>query len=221
MADRVPVYYWDTCLFLEHFRNEVVAPAKKRAITRILSENKAKQNRIVTSVLTHTEAIPRKLFADDEPKEALYWSYFNGVFLMDAEISRPIVNLSREIRDFYFKEADAKTGTHHRMLGLGDAIHIASAIVLGVDEFHTRDKKSRGGNIGLLDLCSLTANGKIANRWQLKILSPEDTQGDLLDPLAPPAPKTPSSPPETSASDLSKPPAPSVPTKTKPPSKPD
>lgn len=183
MTDSLPVYYWDTCLFLEFFRGEVSTPARKRATKRFLDENKAKQNRIVTSVLTHTEAIPRKLVADDGTKEALYWSYFNGIYLIDQEITRPMINLAREIRNFYFQEADPKAGIPYRMLGLGDAIHLATAIVLGVDEFHTRDKRPSGGNLGLLGIDKLTTNGKIATQWDLKILSPEDDQGNLLDAL--------------------------------------
>ncbi len=183
MADRIPVYYWDTCIFLEHLKEEDVEPSKKRAILQLLEDNRDKKNRIITSTLTHAEALPRKITITDATKELEYWSYFNGVFFIDAEVSRQVIALARDIRDFYFREADPKSGITHRMLGLGDAIHIATAIIADVDEFHTRDKKPSGGNIGLLKLLDLTDNGKVAGQWPLKIIDPRSSQGDILDGL--------------------------------------
>lgn len=183
MSERLPVFYWDTCIFYEHLRDEPVAPAKKRAVLRILQSNKEKQNRIITSALTHAEALPRKLNEFDAAKEVQYWSYFNGIYFADHEISRPVIGLARDIRDFYYKEADPKSGEPHRCLGLADAVHLATAIIARVDEFHTRDRRGRGGNIGLLGIRKLTENGKIAGRWVLKIVDPEDPQGDILDNL--------------------------------------
>lgn len=181
MADELPIYYWDTCLFLEHLREERQVPTKKRAIQRILAENKDKQNRIMTSVLTHSEAIPKKITLIEAEKEALYWSYFDGQYFLDVEISRQIINLSREIKDYYFKEADPKLGLSYQMLGTGDAIHIATAIVYGATEFHTRDKRPSHGNVPILRLAAMALNGKIAGKWDLKIVDPEDEQADLLD----------------------------------------
>lgn len=60
MSDRLPVFYWDTCMFLEHLRREEVDATRKRASLRILQENAGRKNRIVTSTLTHAEAIPKK-----------------------------------------------------------------------------------------------------------------------------------------------------------------
>ena len=181
MADRFPVYYWDTCILLERVKGERILPAQQRAIQQLLDDNKGKKNRIVTSVLTHAEAIPRKLTASDANAEAEYWGYFNGIYFLEQEVTRPIMLLARYLRDYYFMEGDATKNIHYRMLGLGDAIHLASAIVGEVDEFHTRDKRPSGGNIGLLKLSELDPGGLIGGRWKLKIVSPEDTQSNLLD----------------------------------------
>lgn len=188
MADRLPTYYWDTCIFLEHLRNEAVEPGKKRAVLQLLEDNGKKLNRIVTSVLTHTEAIPRKISATDATKEAQYWAYFNGVYFIDQEISRPVINLARAIRDFYFQEADPKTNKPYRIIGLGDSIHLATAIICDVDQLHTRDKKTSGGNLGLLKLAQISPNGKIAGQWKLNIVDPNDPQGNILDQM-PKSPK--------------------------------
>jgi hypothetical protein len=181
VADRLPVFYWDTCILMERVKGEVIPPRQQRAIQQILDDNKGKKNRIVTSVLTHAEAIPRKITVNDIEAESEYWNYFDGIYFIDQEISRPIITLARNLRDFYYKDADPKTNTLYRMLGLGDSIHLASAIVAEVDEFHTRDKRPSGGNLGLLTLCDLHPNGLIGGRWKLKIVSPEDDQANLLD----------------------------------------
>lgn len=181
MAD-LPVYYWDACILLEHFREEVVAPTKVRAIQRLLSENKAKENRIMTSVMTHVEVLPKKLTETDSDNEAKYWSYYDGIHFLDVEVSRNILILARDLKDFYYEPSDHKTGANHRMLGTGDAVHLATAIIYKVTEFHTRDGKRHGGNVPLLGLAESSPNGKIAGKWPLKIVSPEDAQTDLLDP---------------------------------------
>jgi hypothetical protein len=181
MNDRLPIYYWDTCILLERVKGENITPSKRRAIQQLLDDNKNEKNRIVTSVLTHAEAIPRKITVNDSSAEVEYWAYFDGIFFLDQEITRPIINLARHLRDFYYKEADLKTATPYRMLGLGDSIHLASAIVAEADEFHTRDKRPSGGNLGLLTLPSLHPNGLIGGTWKLKIVSPEDAQTNLLD----------------------------------------
>ena len=68
------------------------------------------------------------------------------------------------------------------MMSTADAIHLATAIVYDVDVLHTRDGNRKGGNVPLLGLPEAEAQGKIAGVWKLKIESPEDEQGDLLDP---------------------------------------
>ena len=147
MADE-PIYYWDACIFLEHLREEVVAPTKKRAIERLLQENKDHKNRITTSTITHIEVLPKKLTARDAEKEAKYCvPYYDARWFIDLEVTRPVVNLARDIKDYYFVEADHSRGIGHRMLSTGDAVHLATAIIHKVDELHTRDKKKSGGNV--------------------------------------------------------------------------
>jgi predicted nucleic acid-binding protein len=185
MLERPPVYYWDTCIFLEHIKEEPVDPACRRAILRLLEDNRDRKNRIVTSTITHAEALPTKLTAFDAEKEDQYWSYFNGIYFADHEVSRQVIALARHIRDYYYRAKNIEAGTPYRMLGLGDSIHLATAIVIEADEFHTRDKNGSGGNIGLLRLLDLTENRKVAGQWPLNILSPKDPQGNILDPLLP------------------------------------
>jgi hypothetical protein len=53
MTDRLPSFYWDTCMFLEKIRREPVDPKLARAREEILDGNKKGENLIVTSVITH------------------------------------------------------------------------------------------------------------------------------------------------------------------------
>jgi hypothetical protein len=182
MPEPIQQYYWDACLFLEHLKGESVTADKRRAVIRLLRENKDHNNKIFTSVVTHIEVLPKKINTIDVANEATYWAYFDGIWFIDIDMTKSIVNLAREIKDFYYKEADPKSGEPYRMMSTGDAIHLATAIVWGADELHTRDKNKRGGNIPLIGLAESSPNGKIAGRWSLKIVSPADAQGDLLDP---------------------------------------
>lgn len=178
LSDRL--YYWDTCIFLEHLRGEEVLATKRRAISRLLSDNQKKQNHIITSVLTHSEVLPKRHWPEDPQKEDVYWSYFQGRYFTDIEISRPIISLAREIRDFYYRDFDPVT-QKYQMLGLGDSIHLATAIIYKATEFHTRDKRPSGGNIAPLKLAGVSPGGKIAGQWELKIVDPEDPEPELFD----------------------------------------
>jgi predicted nucleic acid-binding protein len=160
-------YYWDACLFLEHLREETVAPDKKRALINLLQQNKDRQNKIFTSVITHVEVLPKKLTASDIAKEEIYWSYFNEIWFIDQEVTRPILHLARQIKDYYYQEADPKAGEHYRMMSTGDAIHLATAIAWRADEFHTRDKKQTRWQYS--SYWSTGVIGKRKNSWPLGI----------------------------------------------------
>lgn len=180
MSDELPAYYWDACIFLEYLRNEQVSALKRQAILRILEQNKKGQNVIFTSAVSHLECLPKKLTGDDVGREAVYKSMFGTRFFYDVPIDAQTIALARDIRDFYFKEADPKSGENHKMMGLGDAIHLAAAIIGGASEMHTRDGNKKRGNIPLLGLAERSPGGKIAGKWELKIVSPEDDQTDIV-----------------------------------------
>jgi hypothetical protein len=104
--------------------------------------------------------------------------------MIDIDISKPILNLAREIKDYYYEEGDTETGKPYRMMSTGDAIHLATAIVWEADEFHTRDGRRKGGNVPLIGLPDASPGGTLAGRWALKIVCPDDDQGNLFDGLA-------------------------------------
>ncbi len=101
-----------------------------------------------------------------------------SLHFFDIEISRQILLLSREIREFYYVPRDEKDPSG-KMVSTGDAIHLATAIVHEVTEFHTRDGdgKKKGGNVKLVGLAD--PDGKLCAKYPLKIVSPSTQQGNL------------------------------------------
>lgn len=181
MSISTPLYYWDACIFLEYIKKEAVPPQRRHAVQKLLYENKGRANAICTSSISHLECLPKKLNQEDSEREKEYMSMFGTRFFYDVPISSQVLLLAREIRDFYYAEDDPKTGTAYRMMSLGDAIHLATAIIEGATAFHTRDGNRRGGNVPLLGLAVESPGGRIAGRYDLDILSPEDAQTDIVD----------------------------------------
>jgi predicted nucleic acid-binding protein len=175
VATPLSVFYWDACIFYEYCRDDQPDVAKSQAITELLSDNRDKRNRICTSVFTHAEVIPNKLGEEAEKK---YQDCFGSLFFFDVEISRNDVLLAREIRDYYYKPAT--DGAAYRMLSMGDALHLATAIHQRAEEFHTRDGNRKGGNIALLGLDEASPGGKLCGKYELKIRSPMATEIKLF-----------------------------------------
>lgn len=179
MSDEIiPSYYWDACIYMEYLRGESAPEEQKQAIVRLLKENKDKKNRIFTSAVTHMEVLPKKL--DEAAKEAEYWSLFGSMFFFDIAIDGQIILLAREIKNFYYNPGDPKIPGSYRMMSTGDSLHLATAIINGATEFHTRDKNSKKGNVKLIGLAAMSPGGRIAGKYDLSIVSPEEKQLSLL-----------------------------------------
>ena len=172
-------YYWDACLFYEVLGNENVDGNKQQGIKEILEANDAGENYIITSVITHLEVLPSKLDDKGADDEQDFLALFDASHYGAIEISTNIMLLAREIRDFYFKPSDT-TGHGGKMMDLGDCIHLSTAIIHGVDEFHTRDKTNKGSKISLLKLYEASGNPKVCGKYDLVIKSPESDQGVLV-----------------------------------------
>lgn len=172
-----PTYYWDACIFYEWLGKEPVAAVKKDGIQEILTENEKKQNLIATSVISHLEVLPRKLGEKDASDEEDYLALFDGVHFHEIELNANIILRAREIRDYYYSPLSAD-GTY-KMMDLGDCLHLATATINGVDEFHTRDNDKKGGKVPLLKLYEISGSPKVCGKYDLKIVSPEADQSRL------------------------------------------
>ena len=175
MNSGVDVFYWDACIFYEFIRDEPVQHLKKLAVQEFLLDNVQKRNRICTSVFTHLEVFPKKVTAE---QDALYWGKFNSPYFFDIEISSPIIQLARELREFYYVEPVGDA--HAKVMSSGDSIHLATAIIHEVTEFHTRDGKTKGGNVPLIGLSENSPGGKLCGKYDLKIVNPEAVQTEMF-----------------------------------------
>jgi predicted nucleic acid-binding protein len=172
-----PTYYWDACIFYEWLGKESVTAAKKDGVQEILDANDEKENLIVTSVISHLEVLPRKLDEKNASDEHDYLSLFDGEHFHEIELNANIILRAREIRDYYYSPLAAEGG--YKMMDLGDCIHLATATINGVDEFHTRDNDRKGGKVPLLKLYEMSDTPKICGKYDLTIRSPEASQGKL------------------------------------------
>lgn len=179
MRDK-PVYYWDSCLFYEVLCDEPVEPEKRAAIDDLLRDNKAEKNVILTSAITHIECVPKKLESKKPGAQRLYEQLFDGVHIIDQQVSANILKLSREIKDFYSEPPDLARNFFGKVMDTGDAIHLATAVVYGVDEFHTRDDCKKGSKVPLLSLYAHSGLDKICGIHPLRIISPRNAQGELF-----------------------------------------
>lgn len=175
MSDALDIFYWDSCIFYEHCKDEPVDALRREAIDDCLAENKAKRNRICTSTITHIEVFPSKLGGE---AEARYLSFFNSMFFYDIPADRSIFALAREIKDFYYRD---QTETEaYQMVSTGDAVQMATAIIHKVAFFYTRDGKRKGGNVALIGLPESSPYGMICGKYPLAIIDPIAPQGRLV-----------------------------------------
>lgn len=161
-------YYWDACVFLAGISGE---PGRVDVVAQLLEEAEKGECLIFTSMLSITEvafATAEKLNAAPDATvetniDAL-WHPSSPVKLVELDVL--VANEARRlIRDARFK--------YQFTLKPADALHLASAQRLGVDEFHTYDDLHR--------YSALTG---------LRIVEPAVTQKSLFSstmPLLPPS----------------------------------
>jgi len=177
MADK-PTFYWDACMFYEVLGNEVVAAQKRAKVDEILAANEKGENLIITSVISHLEVLPEKLEGKGAKDAEDYLALFDAVHFVEVEISANIILRAREIRNHYYRAPDEK-GNGYKMMDLGDALHLATASIYGVTEFHTRDRDQKGPKVPLVGLYAAYDETKLCAKYDLEIVSPESPQGVL------------------------------------------
>lgn len=177
MPDRKRIY-WDSCMFYEVLGDEDVAQTKRNAVDELLAENESGGNIIVTSVITHLEVLPNKVAEKGGDDESDYLALFDTKRFAEIELNTNIIMRAREIRNHYYRPADA-SGAGTKMMDVGDALHLATATVFSIPEFHTRDNRKKKGNVPLLSLYALYGESRICEKYPLNITSPEAEQGNL------------------------------------------
>jgi predicted nucleic acid-binding protein len=140
MAGASPLYYWDTCLFLAWLNDEQRKTGEMDGVREIVARHKRREVRLCTSVITSVEVLESKIPAGLAP---LFLDLMKRITRIATDPK--VAAIAHGLRDHY-----AKAGG--KMLTTPDAIHLATAILFRVDEFHTFDNDGSAKTLGLLPL---------------------------------------------------------------------
>jgi predicted nucleic acid-binding protein len=158
MAGTEPIYYWDSCLFLAWIKDEERQTGDMDGVREVIDRVKRRDAKIITSALTITEVLDSKLPAGTK---TLMDGLMKRVNRVGMEIK--IARMAHDLRDYYVQrsiEFDGKT------VAVPDAIHLATAILYRVTEFHTFDGGGMGKSLGLLPLSGNVTGSPYANLRQ-------------------------------------------------------
>jgi predicted nucleic acid-binding protein len=174
--------YWDSCVFLAWIQEEK-PPKRKLAdmegISRAIQMAARGEAVIFTSVITHTEVLASKM---ETKAKKRYEDVFERPEVIEIGVDHPIAILASEIRDFYIGARDNLPEDQRKKaltVSTPDALHLATAILYGAEEFHTFDGDDPARADGLLRL-----GDKVAT-YDLKVKKPDDREEPppLLAPL--------------------------------------
>lgn len=144
MAGAEPIYYWDSCLFIAWLKDEQRPTGEMDGVREIIQRSQRKEVKIVTSVLTKVEVLSGHIPVGLN-------TLFSGVMKRIHPISMDIkvADLAHDLRDHYSNNRSQHGG---KILSTPDAIHLATAILYRVTEFHTFDRDGDAKHLGLLPL---------------------------------------------------------------------
>ncbi len=147
MSGKAPLYYWDSCLFLAWLKDETTRkPGEMDGVREFVDKLRKGQISIITSTMTYVEVTTAKLPIG---VTTLLEDVFKKRNLQKIAVDIKIAKLARDLRDYYSLRASEH---NNKTLSSPDAVHLATAILYKVDEFHTFDEKNRNGTLGLIPL---------------------------------------------------------------------
>ena len=119
--------YWDTCVFLAWLKNETCWPEDVlKGIEQTVEELRARSVVIVTSAITMLEILSSQM--TKEQKDA-FAKVFSDPQLQLIDVDRRIAGKASAIRSYYDdRQFKPDGGVSGRIMGMGDAIHLATAI---------------------------------------------------------------------------------------------
>lgn len=155
-------YYWDSCIFLSLFKNE--RPEERGKKIRVYFDHcKSGNIQIISSAIMRAEVLDTGIGEANEKKleELLSFENFQTISVDDSIAIR-----AGELRQ-YFRSDEQKRINQKKILSTPDAIHLATAEIQKVKEFHTYDKSNQD-TLGLLPL-----NGKLLElNYSIPIVMP-------------------------------------------------
>ncbi len=118
-------YYWDACVFIAWLKAE---PGRVTLCDGIVSEVEKGDAVIITSSIVETEVLMGDLSAEVQEK---FRALLKRKDVVAVNVDRTVSRLAGELRDYYRGQTPKQS-----IQGM-DAIHLATAILYKVDEFHT------------------------------------------------------------------------------------
>jgi predicted nucleic acid-binding protein len=143
MATGKPLWYWDTCVFLAWIKNEARAESEMDGIFEMSKAVDKGESLILTSVLTRIEVLESTLSND---QKEMFQRALRRPSIQSASCDMRVADKAHQIRDFYQLQG--------KKLHTPDAIHLATAIIYGVDVLYTFDGagKNTGRKVKLVPL---------------------------------------------------------------------
>ncbi|MCA3303891.1 MAG: PIN domain-containing protein [Roseomonas sp.] len=136
-----PIFYWDSCLFLAWIKDEERKSGEMDGVREVIARHRKREVKIITSTLTSVEVLQSKLPVG---LERLIGDLMKRIVRIGVDSK--VASMAHDIRDYYARNASQTISTP-------DAIHLATAILYRVTEFHTFDDgKSSSKSLGLLSL---------------------------------------------------------------------
>lgn len=127
-----PKYYWDANVFLSHIKGKNKGENRTKeettnlqAVVQEVDENKVI---LVTSAFTSIEVLAGKLTNEQKQR---YDSIFQRPNIVVINVHPGIVEKAAEIREYYLALG--------KSIKSPDSIHLATALLVGVDVLHTFD----------------------------------------------------------------------------------
>jgi len=127
MSGNSPLYYWDTCIFLAWLKDEERKIGEMDGVREVIDRTKRREAKIMTSVLALVEVLSGRIPAGMD-------TLFKGMMKRVNQVSMDgkVASLAHDIRNYA-----ATSGS--KVMATPDAIHLATAILYRVNEFHTFD----------------------------------------------------------------------------------
>jgi hypothetical protein len=178
MSGKRTLLYWDTCVFLAWIKQETVWPKDVTDGIQI-EEWRAGRVIIVTSSITMLEILSTYLTVGQKDAFA---KAFSSPQLQMVDVDRRVSGKAAVIREYYddrvFNPDGSKKSGH--IIGMGDAIHLATALNFDVSEFQTLDGSGRRKRkFDLLALDGNVAGARLNIRLPKYIPPPKFSEGPI------------------------------------------
>ncbi|MDV2503610.1 MAG: PIN domain-containing protein [bacterium] len=146
MSGDKPLIYWDTSIFLAWLQDEQRKPGEMDGVREYVGEVNSGNIILVTSHITKTEILESMMAPEAQESLSRLLKRRN---VRSVALDGRVGDLSSKIRDHYQILRQTDGGPP---LSAPDAVHLATAILYQVDEFHTFDEEDSQKGRGLIPL---------------------------------------------------------------------